>query len=212
MKSLKELIIESKEEENNNDTVDFETFIEEIDKAFEEAKIDIVKDRASVNQVLKRGDNKSYATYDIILGKKEGKSKMDTGAKLGLSIDLSKDRDELGVYIRLNWTNGKMSYSIYSNAPKNMRYELNLGKINGHTLLKNWAGGHDFYELTPDIASCVVDGIKYLKYEKDTYNAAMEKSRFTSAAWDKLCKTTDEMFKLDQSGRKLKWSTYPWNA
>lgn len=211
MKSLKDLVLESKEEQSS--TVDFNVLVEEIDKSFDEAKIKIVTSSAKQNEVQKYLSDSNYVTYTCILGKKEGKGNMDHGAKLGLVIDIASKKDgKLGVYVKLSWTNGKMSYSIYSNSPKSMRYELNLGKVDGHTLLKNWAGGHDFFECTPEIASCIVDGIKELKYEKTTFNSAMEKSRFTSAAWNKLCDKMDEMFKLDQGGRKLKWNTYPWNA
>lgn len=211
MKSLKDYILESKEEQS--DTVDFNVLVEEIDKAFDEAKIKIVTSSAKQNEVQKYLSDSKYVTYTCILGKKEGKGNMDHGAKLGLVVDIASKKDgKLGVYVKFSWTNGKVSYSIYSKAPQNKRYELNLGKVDDHTLLQNWAGGHDYYECTSDIASCIVDGIKELKHEKSDFNAAMEKSRFTEASWNKLCDKIDDIFKINNDGRKMKWNTYPWNA
>lgn len=120
---------------------------------------------------------------------------MDYGTKLGLFIDVFTNKDgKVGLYVKFSWTNGKVSYSVYSKASQNKRYELNLGKVDDHTLLPNWAGGHDYYECTPDIASSIVDGIRKLKYVKFEFNQAMEKSRFTDAAWNKLCDSVDDMF------------------
>lgn len=211
MKSLVNFIAESNE--NLSNAVDFNVFVEEIDKAFDEAKIKIVTSSAKQNEVYKYLSDSNYVTYTCILGKKEGKGNMDNGAKLGLVIDIASKKDgKLGVYVKFSWTNGKVSYSVFSKTPQNKRYELNLGKVDSHTFLQNWAGGHDYYECTPEIASCIVDGIKELKYEKLDFNDAMEKSRFTEAAWNKLCNKVDEIFKINNGGRKLKWNTYPWNA
>lgn len=211
MKSLVNYIAESNE--NLSNAVDFNVLVEEIDKAFDEAKIKIVTSSAKQNEVLKYLSDSNYVTYTCILGKKEGKGNMDNGAKLGLVIDIASKKDgKLGVYVKFSWTNGKVSYSVFSKTPQNKRYELNLGKVDSHTFLQNWAGGHDYYECTPDIASCIVDGIKELKYEKLDFNDAMEKSRFTEASWNKLCNKVDEIFKINNGGRKLKWNTYPWNA
>ena len=211
MKSLVNYIAESNE--NLSDAVDFNVFVEEIDKAFDEAKIKIVTSSAKQNEVLKYLSDSNYVTYTCILGKKEGKGSMDNGAKLGLVIDIASKKDgKLGIYVKFSWTNGKVSYSVFSKTPQNKRYELNLGKVDSHTFLQNWAGGHDYYECTPEIASCIVDGIKELKYEKLDFNDAMEKSRFTEASWNKLCNKVDEIFKINNGGRKLKWNTYPWNA
>ena len=211
MKSLVNFIAESNE--NLSNAVDFNVFVEEIDKAFDEAKIKIVTSSAKQNEVLKYLSDSNYVTYTCILGKKEGKGNMDNGAKLGLVIDIASKKDEkLGIYVKFSWTNGKVSYSVFSKTPQNKRYELNLGKVDSHTFLQNWAGGHDYYECTPEIASCIVDGIKELKYEKLDFNDAMEKSRFTEASWNMLCNKVDEIFKINNGGRKLKWNTYPWNA
>lgn len=211
MKSLVNYIAESNE--NLSNAVDFNVFVEEIDKAFDEAKIKIVTSSAKQNEVLKYLSDSNYVTYTCILGKKEGKGNMDNGAKLGLVIDIASKKDgKLGIYVKFSWTNGKVSYSVFSKTPQNKRYELNLGKVDSHTFLQNWAGGHDYYECTPEIASCIVDGIKELKYEKLDFNDAMEKSRFTEASWNKLCNKVDEIFKINNGGRKLKWNTYPWNA
>lgn len=211
MKSLVNYIAESNE--NLSKAVDFNVFVEEIDKAFDEAKIKIVTSSAKQNEVLKYLSDSNYVTYTCILGKKEGKGNMDNGAKLGLVIDIASKKDgKLGIYVKFSWTNGKVSYSVFSKTPQNKRYELNLGKVDSHTFLQNWAGGHDYYECTPEIASCIVDGIKELKYEKLDFNDAMEKSRFTEASWNKLCNKVDEIFKINNGGRKLKWNTYPWNA
>ena len=211
MKSLVNYIAESNE--NLSNVVDFNVFVEEIDKAFDEAKIKIVTSSAKQNEVLKYLSDSNYVTYTCILGKKEGKGSMDNGAKLGLVIDIASKKDgKLGIYVKFSWTNGKVSYSVFSKTPQNKRYELNLGKVDSHTFLQNWAGGHDYYECTPEIASCIVDGIKELKYEKLDFNDAMEKSRFTEASWNKLCNKVDEIFKINNGGRKLKWNTYPWNA
>lgn len=211
MKSLVNFIAESNE--NLSNAVDFNVLVEEIDKAFDEAKIKIVTSSAKQNEVLKYLSDSNYVTYTCILGKKEGKGNMDNGAKLGLVIDIASKKDgKLGIYVKFSWTNGKVSYSVFSKTPQNKRYELNLGKVDSHTFLQNWAGGHDYYECTPEIASCIVDGIKELKYEKLDFNDAMEKSRFTEASWNKLCNKVDEIFKINNGGRKLKWNTYPWNA
>ena len=211
MKSLVNYIAELNE--NLSNAVDFNVFVEEIDKAFDEAKIKIVTSSAKQNEVLKYLSDSNYVTYTCILGKKEGKGNMDNGAKLGLVIDIASKKDgKLGIYVKFSWTNGKVSYSVFSKTPQNKRYELNLGKVDSHTFLQNWAGGHDYYECTSDIASCIVDGIKELKYEKLDFNDAMEKSRFTEASWNKLCNKVDEIFKINNGGRKLKWNTYPWNA
>ena len=74
MKSLVNFIAESNENLSNG--VDFNVLVEEIDKAFDEAKIKIVTSSAKQNEVLKYLSDSNYVTYTCILGKKEGKGIM----------------------------------------------------------------------------------------------------------------------------------------
>ncbi len=192
MKSLQQFI-----NETSDDKLDFNTFVDDIDKAFEYAGIKMTKMDPNTNEVVKYGSLEDGVTYKVLLGMKPGKSRLDTGATLSLMINANINVNGAGVNIVFSWNNGKQSYSIYSNVHKSKHYELDFGtKEIGHTLFKKSYGGFSYQEMTPKIANNVINGIKGLRIYKDMFNAAMEKSRFTDAAWNKLCKEIDYLFNL----------------
>lgn len=190
MKTLQQFI-----NETSDDKLDFNTFVDDMDKAFEYAGIKATETDSNTNEVVKYKYLEDGVTYKVLLGKKPGKSRLDTGVTLSLMIDASANGP--GIHIAFSWNNGKQSYSIYSNVHKAKHYELDFGtKEIGHTLFKKSYGGFRYQEMTPKIAKNVVNGIKGLRIYKEMFNAVMEKSRFTDAAWNKLCEEIDYLFNL----------------
>lgn len=187
------------------DSVNYSQLIGEIDNAWEYAGYKISKDTSLNGNVMKYEVSENITEYTIIF------AKTTNGAKLGLNMVLVNKNDSVGIYVKFSWTNGKRSTSIYSNVNKTKRFELNFGKVSDHTLLSNWSGGHNYYVCTPEISSCLVEGIKELKYTRYKLEQAMSKSRFTDSAWNKLCDEIKSVFNVE-AGRKINYSNYPWNT
>lgn len=205
MKRLIDYINSAKINENQTpDSVDFSQLVGEIDNAWKYAGYKLSKETSLDGNVMKYS-NESLIEYTIIF------AKTTNGAKLGLNMVLVNNKDTVGVYCKFSWTNGKKSTSIYSNSNKTKRFELNFGKVSDHTLLSNWSGGHNYYVCTPEISSCLVEGIKELKYTRHKLEQAMSKSRFTDSAWNKLCVEIKSVFNVE-AGRKINYSNYPWNT
>ena len=203
MKTIIEYIKESQ-----NSVVNFNDFVNAVEEEIENAGFEIVKygPKGGQASVIK---DKNFATFTLIFGKKEGKSKFDTGAYIGMELDVTKQKDNPFVYLKMSYSNGKRSYSVNSTANRSMRFELNFGEVVGHSLMKKAFGGHEYYECNPDTANKILNGIKMLKYDKTTYEEAIGKSRFTETAWKKLIATTEDRF--SSSGSSMSYRNRPWN-
>jgi len=195
MESLKQYIIEKlhlnkdTEIENIND---FDYIIKELDKAFSDIGYKDNSDNFEKETSSSINDNGyKYCNYYLYFKNPNNTSHID------LKFDITKPAknnmgnlpsDKVLIYIRLFYSNGKKSFSVASYYKYELEYKSEKYKSGG------LYGNHPIYELTDDVLTKVLNGIKEFKYYKDDFNEAINKSRFTTQAWNKLINIIKEIF------------------
>ena len=199
MRNINKYIIEKlhlNKDAEIEDINDFDYIIKELDEEFSKIGYKYNNDNFEKQTSSSINDNGyKYCNYYLYFKNPNNTSHID------LKFDISKPAknnmgnlpsDKVLIYVRLFYSNGKRSFSVASKAVVSYKYELKYKseKYNGGGLY----GNHPVYELTDDVLTKVLDGIKEFKYYKDYFNEAINKSRFTAQAWNKLVNIIKEIF------------------
>jgi len=171
---------------------DFDYIIKELDKAFSDIGYKDNSDNFEKETSSSINDNGyKYCNYYLYFKNPNNTSHID------LKFDITKPAknnmgnlpsDKVLIYIRLFYSNGKKSFSVASYYKYELEYKSEKYKSGG------LYGNHPIYELTDDVLTKVLNGIKEFKYYKDDFNEAINKSRFTTQAWNKLINIIKEIF------------------
>lgn len=196
MKSINTYIIEKFKIGNDIENDKFEDIIVDIDSSFESAGFKINKDSGDdIHEIyLEKGEIKSDTTrYKHV--DYELKFKIDSPKIIiKLAFERKDDDSPIECYCALFYTNGKFSYSVASNVNRTLKYTIPLSKENPNTHTNIYGNKKDFYKLDDNILKKLISGIKELKYFKDEAFEYLNKSRFTTQMWGKLCASLIDIF------------------
>lgn len=101
-----------------------------------------------------------------------------------------EDNEEILIYGKFLYNNGKQSYSVYSNVVRVLKYIFDYRKISKYVD----KGGINGFILTDNLINKITEGIKDLRYYKEEFNSAIKKARFTDSQWNKLVDLCMELF------------------
>jgi len=194
MRNINKYIIEKLHLNKDTDKQEesFDDIIKELDEAFSDIGYKDNSDEFEKQISSSINDNGyKYCNYYLYFKNPNNTSHID------LKFDITKPAennmgnlpsDKILIYVRLFYSNGKKSFSVASTYKYELEYKSEKYKGGG------LYGNHPVYELTDDVLTKVLDGIKEFKYYKDDFNEAINKSRFTGQAWNKLVNITKELF------------------
>ena len=194
MRNINKYIIEKLHlnKDTNKQEESFDDIIKELDEAFSDIGYKDNNDKFEKQTSSSIDDNGyKYCNYYLYFKNPNNTSHVD------LKFDISKPAknnmgnlpsDKVLIYVRLFYSNGKKSFSVASTYKYELEYKSEKYKGGG------LYGNHPVYELNDDVLTKILDGIKEFKYYKDDFNEAINKSRFTGQAWNKLVNITKELF------------------